>query len=64
MSYMKKCLAINSGLRCERSWWGEIIYYEVIRADRNEIEDVIGEGMSAAMAWRDAWEELNAKNKN
>ena len=54
MPYKQKCLEIDSGLRCERAKWGAIIYYyEVIHTDHDG-EDVIGEGMSAAMAWKDA----------
>ena len=54
MKYKQKCLEIDSGLRCERARWGETIYYKVIQTDHNEIEGAIGEGMSAAMAWKDA----------
>ena len=50
MKYEQKCLEIDPGLRCERI--GEM--YEVIQTDHNEIEGAIGEGMSAAMAWKDA----------
>ena len=52
MSYKQKCLEIDSGLRCERAKWGAIIYYYGVI--HNEIEGAIGEGMSAAMAWKDA----------
>ena len=64
MSYKQKCLEIDSWLRCERfvRWDGGrmIITVYVVMSGFNPMAN----GPSAASAWRDAWERLNAKNKN
>ena len=64
MSYKQKCLAVDPGLWCEKrlSWWNTKTY--CVSTPSSDGCRLIGEGESAASAWRDAWEELNAKNKN
>ena len=56
MSYMKKCLEIDPGLKCEAGFGpvgGHPEFYCVWKG-----LDIIGSGGTAASAWRDAWERL------
>ena len=57
MSYKQKCLAVDPGLWCERTdIWGYFVY--------TALDEIAGRGASAASAWKNAWERLNAKNKH
>ena len=61
MSYKQKCLAVDPGLRCKASFglrYSRPEFYAVWRGGY-----IIGEGWSAATAWKAAWGELNEKEK-
>ena len=62
MSYKQKCLEIDPGLWCEkrRSRWNGKTYR--VFASSSDGYRLIGEGESAASAWKNAWERLNTKN--
>ena len=64
MSYMKKCLAIDPGMWCEKrlSWWNTKTYCVFTPSSDSDGCRLIGEGESAASAWKNARERLNAKN--
>ena len=56
MSYKQKCLKIDPGMWCEKrlSWWGGKTYR--VFASSSDGCQLIGEGESAASAWKNAWE--------
>ena len=64
MSYMKKCLAIDPGLRCKRirikncggrptGYAAYVVNYGYMHSWRT-----LATGLSAASAWKNAWERL------
>ena len=61
MSYKQKCLEIDSGLLCFMCI--DHIYRPVSEITSHKVVSVytgetLGSGLSAASAWRDAWERL------
>ena len=62
MSYMQKCLGVDSWLRCERfvHWDGGrmIITSYVVMSGFNPMAN----GPSAASAWKNAWERLGKED--